>query len=61
MSAPVLVVEDDAAVREALAQTLELAEFRPIPAGSFVAAKDHIARDFAGDGPWPWRRCSPSA
>lgn len=48
MSAPVLVVEDDAAVREALAQTLELAEFRPIPAGSFVAAKDHIARDFAG-------------
>lgn len=44
----VLLVDDDAAVREALAQTLELAEFEPIVAGSFVAAKDHIRRDFAG-------------
>ncbi|AVO36992.1 sigma-54-dependent transcriptional regulator [Pukyongiella litopenaei] len=45
---PVLLVDDDAAVREALAQTLELADLRPIPAGSFVAAKDHITRDFEG-------------
>lgn len=48
MSDPVLVVDDDRAVREALAQTLELADLRPIPAGSFVAAKDHITRDFPG-------------
>lgn len=45
---PVLLVDDDAAVREALAQTLDLAGMRPLPAASFVAAKDHIARDFAG-------------
>lgn len=44
----VLLVEDDAAVREALAQTLELADLVPMPLGSFVAAKDHITRDFAG-------------
>ncbi len=48
MSAPVLLVDDDAAVRDALAQTLELADMRAITAGSFVAAKDHITRDFAG-------------
>ena len=48
MTDPVLLVDDDAAVREALAQTLELAGLRPIPAGSFVAAKDHITRDFPG-------------
>ena len=45
---PVLLVDDDASVREALSQTLDLAGFRSIPAGSFVAAKDHIVRDFAG-------------
>ncbi|MDA7966773.1 sigma-54 dependent transcriptional regulator [Ruegeria sp.] len=44
----VLLVDDDAAVREALAQTLELAEYEPVTAGSFVAAKDHIRRDFSG-------------
>ena len=44
----VLLVEDDEAVREALAQTLDLADLSPIPAGSFVVAKDHITRDFAG-------------
>lgn len=48
MTVPVLLVDDDAAVRDALAQTLDLAGFRPILAGSFVAAKDHIVRDFAG-------------
>ena len=44
----VLVVDDDAAVREALAQTLELAELSPVEAGSFVVARDHIAADFPG-------------
>ncbi|WP_101069121.1 sigma-54-dependent transcriptional regulator [Roseovarius salinarum] len=44
----VLVVDDDASVREALEQTLELAELSPVPAGSFIEAKDHIAPDFAG-------------
>ena len=44
----VLVVDDDAAVRDALVQTLELAEITPISAGSFVAAKDHITAAFEG-------------
>ncbi|MEZ5674341.1 MAG: sigma-54 dependent transcriptional regulator [Thalassovita sp.] len=44
----VLVVDDDAAVREALAQTLELADLDPLAVGSFIEAKDHIAADFAG-------------
>lgn len=48
MTRKVLVVDDDAAVREALAQTLELHDLEPIPAGSFVAVKDRIAPDFAG-------------
>ncbi|MEM6374059.1 MAG: sigma-54 dependent transcriptional regulator [Pseudomonadota bacterium] len=48
MSLRVLVVDDDAAVREALAQTLELADLDPVTAGSFVVAKDHIAPDFDG-------------
>ena len=45
---PVLIVEDDSAVRDALAQSLALAGLSPIAAGSFVAAKDHITADFAG-------------
>jgi two-component system C4-dicarboxylate transport response regulator DctD len=44
----VLLVDDDAAVRDALVQTLELAEMEPIPAGSFIAAKDHITANFEG-------------
>ncbi|WP_238364709.1 sigma-54-dependent transcriptional regulator [Mesobacterium pallidum] len=44
----VLVVDDDRPVREALAQTLELADFDPLPVSSFIEAKDHIAPDFAG-------------
>ncbi|GAA4229369.1 two-component system C4-dicarboxylate transport response regulator DctD [Sagittula marina] len=44
----VLLVDDDAAVREALGQTLELHDFSPVTAGSFVEAKDRIASDFAG-------------
>lgn len=44
----VLLVDDDVAVREALAQTLDLAGLQATTAGSFVAAKDHITRDFRG-------------
>ncbi|WP_172295662.1 sigma-54 dependent transcriptional regulator [Pseudoruegeria sp. HB172150] len=48
MTNRVLLVDDDAAVREALGQTLELADLRPVTAGSFVAAKDHITAEFDG-------------
>lgn len=48
MTSKVLVVDDDAALREALAQTLELNDLEPITAGSFVAAKDLITADFGG-------------
>ena len=44
----VLLVDDDAAVREALGQTLELAEFDAVTAGSFVEAKDRIGPQFEG-------------
>ncbi len=44
----VLIVEDDAAVREALAQTIELADLTPVTAGSFVEAKDMITAEFDG-------------
>ena len=48
MTRAVLLVDDDAAVREALAQTLELSDLQAITAGSFVVAKDRIGRDFDG-------------
>ena len=48
MTGRVLLVDDDAAVREALAQTLELADLEAITAGSFVAAKDQITAGFDG-------------
>ena len=48
MSKTILLVDDDAAVREALAQTLELAELSCIAAGSFVVAADHISAAFDG-------------
>lgn len=44
----ILLVDDDAAVREALAQTLDLHEMDAIVTGSFVAAKGHITRAFDG-------------
>lgn len=44
----VLVVDDDASVRDALVQTLELADLNVLCAGSFVAAKDQITPDFPG-------------
>ncbi|MEP4198263.1 MAG: sigma-54 dependent transcriptional regulator [Aliishimia sp.] len=48
MTRQVLVVEDNRAVRDALGQTLELANLEPILAGSFIAAKDHISPLFQG-------------
>lgn len=48
MIGKVLLVDDDAAVREALAQTLELADLTPIAVGSFIEAKDHISDRFGG-------------
>ncbi|MDV7142742.1 sigma-54 dependent transcriptional regulator [Tropicimonas sp. TH_r6] len=48
MTDKVLLVDDDVAVREALAQTMELAELTPILAGSYIVAKDHISPEFAG-------------
>ena len=48
MIGKVLLVDDDVAVREALAQTLELADLAPIPVGSFIEAKDHISDRFDG-------------
>ena len=48
MTRKVLLVDDDLAVREALGQTLELANLDAVTAGSFIEAKDHITRDFDG-------------
>ena len=48
MSRRVLLVDDDRAVRDALTQTLDLAGFRTVSAGSFVEAKDHIVPGFDG-------------
>ncbi|WP_136443528.1 sigma-54-dependent transcriptional regulator [Pacificoceanicola onchidii] len=48
MTRRVLVVDDDAEVREALGQTLDLADFDALTAGSFVEAKDHITDGFDG-------------
>ncbi|QQA41198.1 sigma-54-dependent transcriptional regulator [Pelagovum pacificum] len=48
MSRRVLLVDDDREVREALGQTLELADLDPILAGSFIEAKDHMSARFDG-------------
>lgn len=44
----VLLVDDDASVREALGQTLDLAGFEPTLAASYIEAKDHISPAFSG-------------
>jgi two-component system, NtrC family, C4-dicarboxylate transport response regulator DctD len=44
----VLLVEDDALVREALGQTLELGGYEAVLAASFIEARDHISADFPG-------------
>ncbi|MGX0876871.1 two-component system C4-dicarboxylate transport response regulator DctD [Roseovarius sp. MBR-154] len=48
MIGEVLIVDDDRPVREALTQTLELADYKVRAAGSFIEAKDHIAPGFPG-------------
>lgn len=48
MTQKVLLVDDDAAVRDALSQTLELGGFEAVVAASYIEAKDHIAPEFAG-------------
>lgn len=48
MTARVLLVDDERDVREALGQTLELADLEPVVTGSFIEAKDHIGEDFDG-------------
>ncbi len=48
MTKSVLLVDDDRAVREALGQTLDLAGLRPVLAGSYIEAKDHISAEFPG-------------
>ncbi|MGB1179604.1 MAG: response regulator, partial [Lentibacter algarum] len=48
MSKTVLIVDDDRAVRDALAQTLELEGLDVVLAGSFIEAKDHISAEFDG-------------
>jgi two-component system, NtrC family, C4-dicarboxylate transport response regulator DctD len=45
---PVLLVDDDQMVREALGQSLELGGYRAITAASFIEAKDHISAGFHG-------------
>lgn len=48
MTTKVLVVDDDAMVREALVQTLELHGLDPVPCASYIEAKDHISPTFCG-------------
>ncbi len=48
MTRRVLLVDDDREVREALGQTLELADLDPVLAASFIEAKDHIGLRFDG-------------
>lgn len=48
MNGLVLLVDDDRAVREALGQTLMLADYDVITAGSYIEAKDHISAEFSG-------------
>lgn len=48
MSTHVLIIDDERDVREALGQTVELANLVPVRAGSYVEAKDHISTSFDG-------------
>ncbi|MCF6445371.1 sigma-54 dependent transcriptional regulator [Nereida sp. MMG025] len=48
MTRPVLIIDDDADVRDAIGQTLALHGFEPHVASSFVVAKDKITRSFEG-------------
>ncbi len=48
MSLSVLLVDDDREVREALGQSLEIAGYPVVLAGSFIEAMDHISPAFEG-------------
>ncbi len=48
MKLSVLLVDDDREVREALGQSLEIAGYPVVLAGSFIEAIDHISPEFAG-------------
>jgi len=48
MKLSVLLVDDDREVREALGQSLEIAGYPVVLAGSFIEAIDHISPNFAG-------------
>ncbi len=44
----VLIIEDDTALRAAIAQTVELADLTPIPTNGFTQARRSIRANFAG-------------
>lgn len=44
----VLIIEDDAALRTSIVQTLELENFEPIPTSSFTQARRSIRSNFKG-------------
>ena len=44
----VLLVDDDREIRDALGQSLQLADLSPVLCASFIEAKDHISKDFSG-------------
>ncbi len=48
MSGHVLLVEDDRALRQSLAQTLDLAGMTVTQTGTYIEAKDHISAEFEG-------------
>lgn len=48
MSLSILLVDDDREVREALGQSLEIAGYPVVLAGSFIEALDHISPSFEG-------------
>ncbi|MCP5072955.1 MAG: sigma-54-dependent Fis family transcriptional regulator [Rhodobacteraceae bacterium] len=48
MSLQVLLVEDDRALRQSLAQTLDLADISVTQTGTYIEAKDHISADYEG-------------
>lgn len=48
MADRVLIIEDDDALRDSIAQSVELADWIPMPMSSYVQAKRHIRSNFPG-------------
>ncbi len=48
MIAKVLIIEDDAVLRDSIVQSLELEDLEPIPTGSFIQARRSIRSNFRG-------------